>query len=1542
MDKVFFTNITRTCIKPNDDLYELLKVDPAKPVPINPVQNTTCDFLPTNGKQYVSTKKSKLKVKTVRDIRNLFEKDIMSELPSELEKQQNLLLRKIKGGTSGDEKTKSLAKNMLISNKPLTKSSWQMLMNINPEGHTNSMQYVLWNGKPIRINGSKGGKNKFICNYDVGKKRQPFKTIAAAKKKFCKKGLLQNSLSVNFKPGPLTRKMYLDKSYQKYHVGSIDIVNLPKPGLEIQPLYGSALDPTICNFVNSLREENGTITEKWAEFAVSVVGSLHGSNIRQINEDNSVTFDLNYKHDQTRLLMRQDGENKNEFRSLNGGTDLVYKHDHDFDIIPEVRVIMNKIIETVEISLVQDDLFMEDNEIRDDIQNDSMHHNNKDKLKRKYGELDRLAVTVIRLSDDTPTDVEEKCQNSFCALGCVCSSLKSTVNLKGHCGRLDCMFKCRCDFSKHKWIEGLDNDCPDLLPGLLNLNNKINCNLSKEEQKFHQTVILTGDKSIVLKSKKRNTKSSKKYAEFYSSLSLKPEPKAKHAVLAIIEPRLNCDNIEPLCMVHNLYKCFCKGRFTECLIPREKEVLPNVTGVKEKEVITSTSDITNSDSCVISDDQENTQDSISSYPFKTRTRRETFKKAGETIVTIELDDEDDSCSRVKPYEGRKFSNGYYQNANSKILDMEINDTKLRKRLAHLAGITLKDTTKSNVNSDSQTIAYSENEVSRGNNYNLRRSKSQPKPNAIVEETVSKGTLSKETTSKVVIPMEMTPKQVASEVTIPIEMTSKQAPKEMTSQETAASSLKMIVDPLTKKRLLNQPKVVKWLESSYKQFKRRLELGPFKATLEPPKKGKVSLYPWEFILSRYSERKNLFLVTNKVPYRIFMAVNANNPFFENCINIDDIRFADLYKYPTSVKNLLTNARDLKENFCILFGLSHCWEFVGSVTKLSSPKENNCEDEEEMEMSSAQDTDEIPNYDSDSYSESVTLEDIDRFSLASEVRSKTTELKFSEESPEQNKSQSSKWFIMTIENDFTEIQFYNRGFFVKYASIIQAIHVARTSGKTVRLSSQKVAYTNGPQFGIYAVPSTSSYYVFVGPYELDEPLGIETLKPSLIRKAPRTRGVWITTSKVDNIKVIDNPLSFLPAKTDMVPIEEDLKNNETPEINETVNQLDTITRRNSQDVAANSKAKDTIKIVKPIKIRKTNGFYHLTQQSILKPLNLLQANQHASEPNTPTTIIMTQPNPNEIAGALCDMPVIIAGCETLNTDANTTFIPISRVANIQVLKQPRPVAEVAPQIKIAAVYSEAKTPEKQVEMKKREGGMFILKPEEINQRIEKKLNSAAESLEPILIGDDENTMDVEYFLDNADVCPAPSNLGNINSQTDAVFIECKNVELGAICGYLDRNNRVSFQFPLLKPSEFYEPEVAFTKINQIISRKVYIPPFFTLEWHIVDSFTKLKVPKVLTEKDFRNVSMISERGFEKIPDEAAPKYSNIKTYSKKDRSTQGLQETEAIGEQNNEILQECQTVEDGSQELLDETAVTNDAELPIVGTTDNDAETELILP
>lgn len=568
-NKVFHSAIIRGGQRHKNNLYDLLNIIPAEPLECNNVKSDTCNFKPKTDKIYVPKRKLKAKVKTVRDIRTSFENETYTYLTRDLETQQNYLLKRIRLGSSKNENTQNIAKKILKSDSPISRSTWQMLVNLNPDHKIHPQQFVLWNGKYVQVNGSKGGNNKLICNYDLANMKIPLRVknkILKNKRSNKKSGLLRNSLAIKFKPGPLGRKKFLDDSHQKHH-GDVELVDLPKVGIVVKPTYGTPLDSTISNFLSVACKDDGVISEKWADFAVSVLGKIHKSNVRLVNEE-CVTFDLKYKYDQHRIIMRKDLENKyltptvtEAFKAnkSNGKSQL--------NILPEIEDMMDKIINAVEIHINQNSMFSEDDGSRlSDLKVSNPVDTVtvlKDKTKRKYSELDRLDVTVIRIPENFVKEPTQNCGNKHCTLGCICDSLKNTYYIKQHCGREQCMFNCKCDFSKYSNINFDINgsDSIELLPGIKNIEDEINTRLAKEEQKFHQTVIVTGGKNILFKSEKRSGKTSKKYGTFYKHTSVKNvDPGNK--ILSISALRLNCENVEPWCMVHNLYKCFCKGKFT--------------------------------------------------------------------------------------------------------------------------------------------------------------------------------------------------------------------------------------------------------------------------------------------------------------------------------------------------------------------------------------------------------------------------------------------------------------------------------------------------------------------------------------------------------------------------------------------------------------------------------------------------------------------------------------------------------------------------------------------------------------------------------------------------------------------------------------------------------------------------------------------------------------------------------------------------------------------------------------------------------------------
>ncbi|XP_045526108.1 uncharacterized protein LOC123715224 [Pieris brassicae] len=1375
VSKVFRSGIIRQNRALNNNLCDLLKVKPAKPLPKDDSDTPiSCNFIPKTDKYYVPKKKSKLKVKTVRNIREVMEKAVYVVLNSEMERHKNILLRKIRIGSSREEATKKLAKNILRSSSPICKDVWQMLTNLNPEGHSHSAQYVLWNHKSIQINGSKGGKNKFICSFDIGKD-----SIKNLNESFVKspsishrKKILQNSLHVKFKPGPLSKKKFLDSSYQKFQYGDSTIVKLPKPGLDVKSLYGTQLSPSMINFLseNFMRNAEGQITEKWAEFSLSTLGVNKKGGAQQSEKGASVSFDLEYKCNQNRILMRNGTSyNKSETMSLEDEKPLSPEADID--------IVLNKILDYVEIKLEEEKLYTKEECVLSD-SGGKVDLITKDKSKRKFCELDRLDVTVIKLS--TAETEKTKCARDCCSFGCICNSLECSYNLKTHCGRVDCMFVCKCINSKRWYAPSTHGS--QTFSGLEDLNKKLNSRLAKEEQKFRQTVILSGEKSIMLKPRRRNWKSSKRYAEFYSNMCLKSETELKKELFVLI-PKLTCDNCEPWCMVHNLYKCFCKGKFTERKsTPTEQSEISNqVTDVYQPTDVDLIERPSN--------DPPKTRSSLRINESKTdiSSTNNIASIVNEVAKPIEIVECDSfRCARANPYSGRKYSNEYYLETNKKIIEMEKNDRRLLKKMESLMNMDIES--------------------------------EDPKPT--------------ETQLQLVTADEKIPNETKCV---------RKFSKEFFDQ------------------LPYNPKMVAWIIACYKHCKKCKTQGKIEKFLRPPRFMRIGFYTWEFILSRYRETKNFFLVTPDKPHKIFVAINQKHPKLLSYINIKDLSLDDVQNYPNEVQNLRTNAIVKEDTFWILRGLPYCWELYGVVKKkISDDMEDedivcslNCDEQEPLDLGKGPlsicygfSDDETEESNSNNICVDVEKNDspiLERYDEDIVTDVEEVQLLVNDESESkinENVDSMTKWYLMTVENDFNELHFFKKGFFVQYDHVVQAINVSQTSKKTVKLYCQKrnSNVEDLIHFGIYAIPNDNRNVV-VGPYELDEPLGIEIVKKSEPEgNAKQTRGLCITINKKYINKLIDDPLSFIPSKIQsrpMIPLKNEVSNNtENNTIPSTPDNTTPTTSHEDEikDITnpeTQIKAPNVTKPIKPIKIRKSDGFYCVYPKFI-----------HSS--NNPGLAIIPKAclsNSHPIQQFGAGAPGAPGAVSICSQSQNT----------------PKPVAEIAPQIKT----SQSTT------TKKFEGGMSILKPEEINKRVMEKMPGPSIELGSLYNNLDK---DIENFLATASVCTLHdeeevyiiSDDETIDEVKD-VWIKSKNIpSLGCIPAKINSDDHISFEFPGFKYTDFYRKEEAYRKINLVLSRKVYVPKQLKIEWEIVED---IEDTKKLEKGDLNADLVLTKQGLKK---------------------------------------------------------------------------------
>lgn len=164
----------------------------------------------------------------------------------------------------------------------------------------------------------------------------------------------------------------------------------------------------------------------------------------------------------------------------------------------------------------------------------------KSKLNRQ---LKKIGVTFIDITEETKRDESsedspnenEICSKEFCKYGCICDSLKVKDRKIDHCRRVICMFKCKCN--KSMLIKGmLGKGIVEiksrlwLSANVMQIQHERELNLAKEEREYHQTVIRSNDKVILMSTgRKREIKLPLKYrdSEVFLGKDFSIEPMGK-------------------------------------------------------------------------------------------------------------------------------------------------------------------------------------------------------------------------------------------------------------------------------------------------------------------------------------------------------------------------------------------------------------------------------------------------------------------------------------------------------------------------------------------------------------------------------------------------------------------------------------------------------------------------------------------------------------------------------------------------------------------------------------------------------------------------------------------------------------------------------------------------------------------------------------------------------------------------------------------------------------------------------------------------------
>ncbi|XP_062557526.1 uncharacterized protein LOC134222389, partial [Armigeres subalbatus] len=237
---------------------------------------------------------------------------------------------------------------------------------------------------------------------------------------------------------------------------------------------------------------------------------------------------------------------------------------------------------------------------------------NAAKSKRMLREMKRLNAKIIEtIPEPTPHPTEDskpRCDERYCARGCICDVFHAKHGnvTRTHCSKLDCIFGCQCGYEKKRCLS--KDVKPDISEeGLSTLTNedvkylreKATAQLAKEERDFTPTVIMTNNSTVLVRDTdaetRRHKKKPKKYEDYYNENSVKnlmngivpaeeepqetPVDRCKtssvvgnqpltlsdrirhtHVVLNKLQ---DMEQIEPWCMIHCLYRCYCHGNATQ-------------------------------------------------------------------------------------------------------------------------------------------------------------------------------------------------------------------------------------------------------------------------------------------------------------------------------------------------------------------------------------------------------------------------------------------------------------------------------------------------------------------------------------------------------------------------------------------------------------------------------------------------------------------------------------------------------------------------------------------------------------------------------------------------------------------------------------------------------------------------------------------------------------------------------------------------------------------------------------------------------------------
>lgn len=508
----------------------------------------------------------------------------MSKFHQVLTRNEGFVCQFAKSDFQNHELENSMLVNLekfIHTSAPINRFSWQLMRKLNMTASPHPQQFLKTSGHEILICGSLGGNTKTLPELKttikkIKKVKKPEVVVEKKPKSFLKvpKRLLLSHINYNLKPGPLSKKPLLNQSQR--NLGDIQIVKLPQVEVEISPMIGTHLDTNVCKRLKYVRDKDGLIDAPWAKFATSIIRPQTPDQPKT-----SHTFTIPYENNRSRVLMRKDSDTNvksnvlkrkrddSSYSLIDSELPFLDNFKSEDDVEATVKQILSDLLRCICIEEIQDDVLTYDPEFEeksDVLSKDTPNNIKKKKMGKKYvNELKKLDVTVIDI-DLNQSELKKDCDEDFCKSGCVCSSLKTNYFINNHCGLPECMFDCKCNLDDSVIQLCRSEEPVDISQSAVaNLQHQMNRYLSKEEKKFQRTVIRSNNQTILLGARRRGVRLPKRF-EDYCNESYKDDTVDEKLVNlnpVVVLHKLPVVSCEPWCMVHQLYRCFCKGAFVE-------------------------------------------------------------------------------------------------------------------------------------------------------------------------------------------------------------------------------------------------------------------------------------------------------------------------------------------------------------------------------------------------------------------------------------------------------------------------------------------------------------------------------------------------------------------------------------------------------------------------------------------------------------------------------------------------------------------------------------------------------------------------------------------------------------------------------------------------------------------------------------------------------------------------------------------------------------------------------------------------------------------